>query len=195
MQAILADSLQPDCPYQICLVLSNQAQAAGLAIAQAAGIAATVLEHQNFPDRESFDRELLQIITAYQADFVALAGFMRILSPLFVQHLHGRLLNIHPSLLPEFKGLHTHERALAAGVTQHGASVHFVTEALDSGPLIAQAIVPVLPDDDAKQLAARVLEQEHQLYPKVLRALAQGRLELRGNQAYLDGQPALLTPL
>ncbi len=177
MQSILADSAQADCPYQVCLVLSNRADAQGLNTAQAAGIPTAVIQHQDYPDRISFDQQMQHCIQTHHADVVALAGFMRILSAEFVQAFSGRLINIHPSLLPEFKGLHTHQRALESGVKEHGASVHFVTPELDAGPIIAQARVPVLADDDVDSLAARVLEQEHLIYPQALRALAQGEIK------------------
>ncbi len=189
MQAIIQDSLTTDCPYQVCLVLSNRPDAQGLQIAQAAGIATEVIESQNYPQREWFDSAMQQKIAARGAEVVALAGFMRIVSPSFVQAMSGRMINIHPSLLPKFKGLHTHERVLQAGETEHGATVHFVSAELDSGAIILQAKVPVLPTDDVATLAARVLTQEHTIYPQALRWLAQGRVVLRDKQAYLDGQP------
>ena len=157
-----------------------------------------MVSHKGYPDRESYDDALAERIDAYRPGLVVLAGFMRILSPGFVQHYQGRMLNIHPSLLPEFCGLHTHQRALEAGATEHGASVHFVTEELDGGPLIIQARVPVLPGDDPDTLAARVLRQEHRIYPRAVEWFAQGRLRLDGGQVLLDGQPlerpALIEP-
>jgi len=189
MQAIIKDSQTDHCPYQICLVLSNRPEAEGLSIAKAAGIATEIIEHQNYPDRVQFDAAVKEKIDAHQANLVALAGFMRILSSEFVQALKGKMLNIHPSLLPKFKGLNTHQRALDAGETEHGASVHFVSSELDAGPIILQTKVPVLVGDNANTLAARVLEQEHKIYPQALRWLAQGRVELHESQVYLDGQP------
>jgi len=174
---------------EIRAVVSNRADAGGLNFARSQGITTAVLEHKNFASREAFDTAMMAAIDQYQPKLVVLAGFMRILSPVFVQHYHGRLLNIHPSLLPAFKGLHSHERALEAKVKEHGASVHFVTEELDSGAVIAQARVPVFEDDTPDSLAARVLVQEHRLYPEVISWFAQGRLQLQETQALLDGKP------
>jgi len=162
--------------YEICVVISNRADAQGLLRAEKAGIPTEVIKHKNFPTRESFDKVLQERIEFYQANLVVLAGFMRILSANFVNHYRGRLINIHPALLPKFKGLNTHQRALDAGEKEHGASVHFVTEELDSGPVIIQARVPVLPDDDEESLAARVLEQEHKIYPQAIEWIAQNRI-------------------
>ena len=174
---------------EIRAVVSNRADAGGLNFARSQGITTAVLEHKNFASREAFDTAMMAAIDQYQPKLVVLAGFMRILSPVFVQHYHGRLLNIHPSLLPAFKGLHSNERALEAKVKEHGASVHFVTEELDSGAVIAQARVPVFEDDTPDSLAARVLVQEHRLYPEVISWFAQGRLQLQETQALLDGKP------
>ena len=154
---------------RVAAVLSNRADAGGLAFAQARGIATQVLDHKGFDSRENFDAELARRIDAYAPDLVVLAGFMRILSPGFVEHYLGRLLNIHPSLLPAFPGLHTHERALAAGCRFVGASVHQVTSELDVGPILEQAVVPVFAGDTAQALAARVLTQEHLIYPRAVR--------------------------
>lgn len=153
----------------VAAVLSNRADAGGLAFAKARGIATQVLDHKGFGLREAFDAELARCIDGYAPDLVALAGFMRILSVGFVDHYAGRLLNIHPSLLPAFPGLHTHERALAAGCRFAGATVHQVTSELDVGPILEQAVVPVLPGDTAEALAARVLTQEHLIYPRAVR--------------------------
>ena len=180
LQALI-DSLQADSPAQISAVISNRADAFGLQRAAKAGIATQVLDHKAYADREAFDAALIEAIDAYQADLVILAGFMRILTPGFVTHYTGRLLNIHPSLLPKYKGLHTHQRALDAGDTEAGCTVHEVTADLDAGPILGQARVPVLAGDDADTLAARVLVQEHRLYPAVLRRFAAGdrtRLDL-----------------
>ena len=163
-------------PVEIRAVISNRPDAQGLARARSAGIPTEVVDHRAYPDRESYDRALVEVIDRYRPALVVLAGFMRILTPEFVQHYRGRLLNIHPSLLPKFKGLDTHRRALEAGEREHGASVHLVTEELDGGPVLMQARVPVLPDDDPERLAERVLRQEHRLYPEVLRLFAEGRL-------------------
>ncbi|EMR12833.1 Phosphoribosylglycinamide formyltransferase [Methylophaga lonarensis MPL] len=156
---------------QIAAVISNRPDAAGIVSAQQAGIDTQLLDHKSFESREAFDASLIQVIDRYQPDYVVLAGFMRILTAEFVAHYAGKLINIHPSLLPKFKGLHTHQRALEAGESEHGASVHFVTAELDDGPVILQAKVPVMADDSAETLAARVLEQEHMLYPAALKKL------------------------
>jgi len=174
-------------------VLSNKADAFGLIRAQQAGVDTAVLAHGNFPDRDSFDAAMAGIIDAWQPDIVVLAGFMRILSAAFVTRYSGRLLNIHPSLLPKYKGLHTHQRALDAGDREHGCSVHYVTPELDGGPVIAQAVVGVKADDTAESLAARVHVAEHRLYPTVLGWLAEQRLSLQQGQVILDGMP-LPTP-
>lgn len=189
LQAILDQAVSGELPVEIAAVISNRPGAPGLARARQANIPAWELDHKNFADRPSFEAALIQLIDRHQPELVILAGFMRVLTPAFTAHYRGRLLNIHPSLLPKFRGLHTHERAIAAGETEHGASIHFVTAELDGGPVIAQARVPVLVGDDADMLAARVLEQEHRLYPQVIRWFAEGRLRLEGEQVWLDGQP------
>jgi len=163
---------------RIAAVISNRADAQGLAFAAAHGIAAEVVDHRVFPDREAFDAALAAAIDAHQPDLVVLAGFMRILTAGFAQRYEGRLMNIHPSLLPAFPGLHTHRQALASGVRLHGATVHFVTALLDNGPVIIQGAVPVLPDDDETTLAARVLITEHRIYPQAVRWFVEGRLAL-----------------
>ena len=170
-------------------VVSNRADAFGLERAKAAGIATQVLSNQAFADRESYDAALIQTLESWKPDLLVMAGFMRILTPGFVQHFAGRMLNIHPSLLPKYQGVKTHARAIAAGDTVHGASVHFVTEELDGGPVVLQARVPIFPDDDEVTLAERVLSQEHQIYPLVINWFCQGRLTMVGTQACLDGQP------
>lgn len=170
-------------------VISNRPQAAGLLYAQQAGIATMVIDPTLFKTRRDFDIALQTGIEQYQPELVILAGFMRILSPELVAHYQGRILNIHPALLPAFKGLHTHRRALESGIEEHGASVHFVTEDLDAGPVIIQARVPVLPDDNEDTLAARVLQQEHRIYPQAIHWFAEGRLQLQDQVALLDGQP------
>lgn len=178
----------PQWPYRIAAVISNQAEAFGLKRARGAGIPTEVLSHRGFPDRAAYDEALAEVIDRYAPGLVVLAGFMRILTPGFVTHYAGRLLNIHPSLLPKFRGLHTHTRALEAGEHEHGASVHFVTAELDGGPVIMQAQVPVLPGDSPETLAARVLTREHRLYPQVVGWFAQGRLRLGGDGLVrLDG--------
>lgn len=175
-------------PIELCAVISNRAQAPGLRYARDAGIAADVINHQDYPDRESFDRALSARIDVHRPDLVVLAGFMRVLSRWFIERYAGRLMNIHPSLLPAFPGLNTHERALAAGAKEHGATVHFVTAEVDSGPVIVQAAVPVLPTDTASSLADRVLEQEHRIYPLAIKWFAEGRLTVRGSDVLLDGE-------
>ncbi|MBA4243464.1 phosphoribosylglycinamide formyltransferase [Ectopseudomonas hydrolytica] len=189
LQALIDSAAQGDNPARIAAVISNRADAYGLVRAQNAGIATEVLDHKQFDGREAFDAAMMQAIDAHQPDLVVLAGFMRILTPGFVQHYSGRLLNIHPSLLPRYKGLHTHQRALDAGDAEHGCSVHFVTEELDGGPLVVQAVLPVAPDDTADSLARRVHQQEHQIYPLAVRWFAEGRLRLGAQGAMLDGEP------
>lgn len=194
LQAILDGAVSGDLPIDIRAVISNRPDAAGLQRAARVGVATAVLDHKPFPDRQSFEQALQTLIDRYEPDVVALAGFMRVLGDGFVRHYEGRMLNIHPSLLPKYRGLHTHERALAAGDAVHGASVHFVTPELDNGPIIVQAQVPVLPTDNADTLAARVLEQEHRIYPLALRWLAEGRVSLREQQVLFEGQP-LVAPI
>lgn len=173
---------------QMVGVLSNQPDAGGLARAKKAGIATAVINHTAFSNRESYDQALLNQMAQWSPDLIVLAGFMRVLTPTFVMPWLGRIINIHPSLLPKYPGLQTHARALAAGDTEHGASVHFVTEALDGGPLIAYGKVPVFPEDSAPELAARVLKIEHMIYPKVVALFTQGRLGYLNGSAQLDGQ-------
>jgi phosphoribosylglycinamide formyltransferase-1 len=172
--ASLIDAAKDDSyPAEIALVVSNRPDAAGLAHARSRGIETAVVDHTHFgKDREAFERALQDVLKAHRIDIVCLAGFMRLLTPWFVGQWQGRMLNIHPALLPAFKGLHTHERALAAGVKTHGATVHLVSPEMDSGPIIAQAEVPVLDGDTPETLAARVLEAEHRIYPQALRQVA-----------------------
>lgn len=179
---------------RIAGVLSNKANAYGLVRAQQAGIATAVLSHTAYASRDDFDSAMMQAIDNWAPDVVVLAGFMRILTPAFVQHYAGQLINIHPSLLPRHKGMHTHQRALEAGDTEHGCSVHYVTAELDGGPVIAQAIVPVQPDDNETLLTERVHKSEHRIYPEVLIWMAEGRLAYRDGQPWLDGKP-LETPV
>ena len=197
LQALI-DASQRDLPVEIRAVISNRADAYGLERARKAGIPTEVLSHKGYPDRDSYDAALQRLIDGYEPRLVVLAGFMRILTPGLVRHYEGRMFNIHPSLLPAYRGLHTHQRVLDAGDRTHGASVHFVTEELDSGPVIIQARVPVLADDTAEILAARVLEQEHLIYPQAVRWFAEGRLRLNGGRVFLDGrvleQPAVWSP-
>ncbi len=163
---------------RIAAVVSNRPDAQGLAFAASHGITTSVVDHKAFADREAFDAALAETIDAHQPDLVVLAGFMRVLTSGFVRRYEGRLLNIHPSLLPAFPGLHTHQRALDAGVRIHGATVHFVTAELDCGPVLIQAAVPVLATDDEQDLAARVLAQEHRIYPQAVRWFVEGRVDL-----------------
>ncbi len=182
MEAILRTAAAEQWPAQIAAVISNKADAAGLSTAAEAGIPALAVEHRHYPDRDSFDEALAEAIDRYAPDLVVLAGFMRILTPGFVQRYHGRLLNIHPSLLPSFPGLATHRQALDAGVKFHGATVHFVTPELDHGPIVEQAVVPVLDGDTESSLAARVLAHEHVIYPRSVRDFVEGRMWLDGDR-------------
>ncbi|WP_338526924.1 phosphoribosylglycinamide formyltransferase [Pseudomonas batumici] len=188
LQALIDNVRSGDNPARIAAVISNRADAYGLQRAQDAGIETRVLDHKAFDGREAFDAALIELIDAFNPQLVVLAGFMRILSADFVRHYQGRLLNIHPSLLPKYKGLHTHQRALDAGDREHGCSVHFVTEELDGGPLVVQAVVTVESDDTAHSLAQRVHTQEHRIYPLAVRWFAEGRLVLSEQGALLDGQ-------
>ena len=188
LQAIIDAVAAGDLPVEIRAVVSNRPAAAGLERAQRAGIATAVVDHRQYPDRAAFDAALRTVVDQYRPELVVMAGFMRILTPEFVAHYHGRMLNVHPSLLPAFRGLDTHARALAAGVAEHGVSIHFVTAELDGGPVVAQRRIAILPGDDAATLAARVQREEHVLYPQVIRWFAEGRLTLQNNRAMLDGQ-------
>ena len=188
LQALIDSNDIKDSPAKIRAVISNRADAYGLQRAKDAGIDTCVLDHKAFEGREAFDAALIQVIDTFKPQLVVLAGFMRILSADFVRHYQGRLLNIHPSLLPKYKGLHTHQRALEAGDREHGCSVHFVTEELDGGPLVVQAVVPVKSDDSPHSLAQRVHTQEHRIYPLAVRWFAEGRLALDEQGALLDGQ-------
>jgi phosphoribosylglycinamide formyltransferase-1 len=176
LQALL-DAATPAL-YQVAAVISNKPDVYGLARAASAGVPTYVLSHEKFPSRDAFDAELQRLIDSLHVDLIVLAGFMRILTADFARHYYGRLINIHPSLLPKFRGLNTHQRALDAGETEHGATVHFVVPELDAGPIIIQATVPILADDNAETLAARVLEQEHVIYPQAIRWFAEQRLRL-----------------
>jgi len=184
MQALL------DAGIPVSAVISNETDAAGLAVAARRGVATGVVEHRRFATREAFDAALSAEIDQHAPRLVALAGFMRVLTPGFVVRYAGRLVNVHPSLLPEFPGLDTHARALAAGVKRHGCTVHFVTTELDHGPIIAQASVPVLPGDTPDTLAARVLQQEHQLYPRAIRWFLDDELVIEGNKVRVKGNHA-----
>ncbi|WP_417664943.1 phosphoribosylglycinamide formyltransferase [Pseudidiomarina sp.] len=189
MQAIIDACQAGKIAGEVVAVISNKAGVAGLEKAQAAGVPTAVLSHKDFDSREAYDQELQQLIDGYTPDLIVLAGFMRILTPDFTRHYHGRMLNIHPSLLPKYKGINTHQRALDAGDTEHGVSVHFVTEELDGGPVILQATIPVFDGDTAADLQARVHTQEHAIYPLVVSWFCKGRLRLTTNGAELDEQP------
>lgn len=186
MVALIDAAASGTLPVRVAAVLANRPDAKGLEVAAAAGVVTRVVDHRLYRDRESFDAAMAEAIDAYSPDLVVLAGFMRILSDGFVAHYEGRLINIHPSLLPSFPGLHTHQRALDDGVRVHGCTVHFVTPTLDHGPIVVQAAVPVLDGDDATVLAARVLEQEHRIYPLAVRWFAEGRLRLEDGRVRLD---------
>lgn len=190
MEAIVRAAQNESWPARVAAVISNQADALGLQFAAAHGIATAVVANKAYPNRAAFDAALQQVIDGYQPDLVVLAGFMRILGADFVGHYENRLLNIHPSLLPSFIGLHTHEQALAAGVKVHGATVHFVTAKLDHGPIVAQAVVPVLSDDTPETLAKRVLQQEHQLYPRAVRWFVQNRLTVIDGKVTVKPDPS-----
>jgi phosphoribosylglycinamide formyltransferase-1 len=186
MRALVEAARDPDYPAEIALVLSNRADAAGLAHAAAAGVPAAVVESRPFRgDREGFERALDAVLARHGIELVALAGFLRVLTPWFVARWQDRLVNIHPSLLPAFPGLDTHARALAAGVRLHGCTVHLVRPEVDAGPILAQAAVPVLADDTPETLAARVLAQEHRIYPAALAWLAAGRVRVEGSRAVI----------
>jgi phosphoribosylglycinamide formyltransferase-1 len=184
MQALLEAGLP------VSAVISNVAGAKGLEIAALRGVATRVVEHRRFPTREAFDAALAAAIDEFQPRLVALAGFMRVLTPGFVERYRGRLLNIHPSLLPEFPGLDTHRRALEAGATRHGCTVHFVTEQLDHGPIVIQAVVPLRAGDTPQTLAARVLKQEHVIYPRAVRWFLDGKLVIEGGRVRVEGEKA-----
>ena len=182
MQALLEAKLD----VQIAAVISNNPSARGLQSAHSAGVETKLVNHRDYGDRASFDKALGDAIAAYSPDLIVLAGFMRILTEQFIERFSGRILNIHPSLLPAFSGLDTHRRALDEGVKLHGCTVHFVTPTLDHGPIVIQAAVPVLPDDDEERLAARVLQQEHVVYPQAIRWFLEGRLTIEGNHVRLS---------
>lgn len=186
MEAIVRAAQKEAWPAQISAVISNRPDAGGLEFARSNNIPAQSLDHRQFDSRQAFDAELVKLIDTFKPDLVVLAGFMRVLTAEFVQHYEGRLLNIHPSLLPLFPGLATHEQALEAGVKEHGASVHFVTEALDHGPVVLQASVPVLSGDTPDTLAQRVLKQEHIIYPRAVRWFIDNRLSIDQNRVLIS---------
>lgn len=189
LQALLDAAAKGSLAAEIKAVISNRPGVDGLERARRAGVPAITLDHKDFVDRTDFETALTACIDGFSPHLLVLAGFMRILQPAFVTHYQGRMLNIHPSLLPKYRGLHTHERVLTAGERLHGASVHFVTLDLDAGPVIVQARVPVFPDDDPMILADRVLTQEHRIYPLAVRWFAEKRIALAGNRVLFDGQP------
>ena len=186
LQAIIDACSDSNYPAKVVGVVSNKADAYGLTRAENADIATVALSHKDFDSREDYDQALIKKIDCFNADLIVLAGFMRILTPSFVQHYQGKLLNIHPSLLPKYQGLNTHQRAIDAGDDVHGVSVHFVTEELDGGPVILQAKIPVFEGDNCDDLAARVHEQEHRIYPLVVKRFVEKRLSMQGDNAILD---------
>jgi phosphoribosylglycinamide formyltransferase-1 len=188
LQAIIDATREGRLPAAIRAVIGNNPTAPGLTIARAAGLVTEIVDHRAYPDRAAFDKALMHAIDRYTPRLVVLAGFMRILGADFIHHYAGRLINVHPSLLPAFRGLDTHARALAAGARQHGASVHFVTNEVDGGPIILQAAVPVQLGDDAATLAARVLEQEHRILPLAIRWYLEDRLSVRDGRVLFDGR-------
>jgi phosphoribosylglycinamide formyltransferase-1 len=189
MRALIERARDQSYPAEIALVLSNRPDAAGLVFAKENNIACAVVDHKIHATRVDFEKAMQAVLEHHQIEIVCLAGFMRLLTPRFVEQWQGRLLNIHPALLPAYRGLHTHERALADGVKIHGCTVHFVSPGMDEGPIIAQAEVPVLDADTPESLAARVLAQEHILYPAALARVAEGRLRVEGNRVFC-GDPA-----
>jgi phosphoribosylglycinamide formyltransferase 1 len=197
MDALIEAARSPDFPAQIALVVSNRPDAPGLAKAKAAGLATAAVDHKIYAGREEFERSLQIVLETYRIDFICLAGFLRLFTPWFIGQWRGRMLNIHPALLPAYKGLHTHERALADGVKIHGCTVHFVVPEMDEGPIVAQAAVPVLDWDTPEILAARVLEQEHRIYPMALELVSSGKVRIEGNRvvgASNDGRNTLVSP-
>jgi phosphoribosylglycinamide formyltransferase-1 len=196
MMALIEAAKKPSYPAEIALVLSNRPDAAGLSQAQGAGITTAIIDHVAYDrDRERFERTMQEVLDQYGIDLICLAGFMRLLTSWFVTRWEGRMLNIHPALLPAFKGLDTHQRALCAGVKIHGASVHFVSAEVDSGPILAQGAVAVREDDDAGTLAARVLDVEHRIYPMALALVAAGRVRVVGGRCVIDGGASTQHPL
>jgi phosphoribosylglycinamide formyltransferase-1 len=187
MAALIEAAKNPAYPAEISVVISNRPDAGGLLVARAADIATEVVDHTQFKDRATFEHAMQTALEKFRIDIVCLAGFMRLLTAGFVEKWQNRMLNIHPALLPAFKGLDTHKRAIEAGVATHGATVHFVVPEMDSGPILAQAAVPVLPGDTEETLAMRVLEVEHRIYPQALRLVAEGRTKIAQGQCLVDG--------
>lgn len=188
LQALIDGQQKDELSIEIVAVISNRPGVLGLSRAEQAGIPALVLDHKAFADRTAFDQALIALIDSFKPQLLVLAGFMRILTPEFTQHYLGRMLNIHPSLLPKYQGLHTHQRVLDAGDSEHGVTVHFVTAELDGGPAAIQARVAVQPNDDASSLAQRVQRQEHLIYPLAVKWFAEGRLAMRNGRAFLDNE-------
>jgi phosphoribosylglycinamide formyltransferase-1 len=195
MEALIRAAAAPDYPATIVGVLSNRADAGGLAVAAEAGIATAVRSHKDFPTREAFDAALDELLRSWGAEIVCLAGFMRLLTPGFIEAWRDRLVNIHPALLPSFRGLDTHRRALKRGVKVHGCTVHFVRAEMDTGPIIAQAVVPVEAEDTPESLGLRVLAAEHKLYPAALRLIADGCVTVEQDRAVVRSAPANAVPL
>ncbi len=191
MQSIVHACNNGQIEAEVCCVLSNDPKAKGLRFAEAQGIATCTVSHRGFKDRELFDRALLESLDSFAADFIILAGFMRILTPVFIKKFENRILNIHPSLLPKYPGLHTHERALEANEQQHGASVHFVNTELDAGPVIVQGVVEVNKNDDPVSLATRVLAAEHVIYPLAVRWLAAGEISANGKKCFYNSSAVI----
>lgn len=187
MVSLIEAASGPDFPAEIALVLSNRPDAGGLERAQEAGIATAVIDHRTHPTRESFEQAMDTALVEHGIEFICLAGFMRVLTEGFVERWSGRMINVHPSLLPLFRGVHTHRRALDEGVLIHGCTVHFVVPELDAGPIIAQAAVPVVPGDTEDTLAARILVQEHRLYPQALRMICDGSARLENGRVVFSG--------
>jgi phosphoribosylglycinamide formyltransferase-1 len=195
MQALVAAARNPEFPAEIALVLSNRPEAEGLAIAKAAGVAVAAVDHKIFAGREEFERSLQALLEIHRISLICMAGFMRLVTPWFINQWHQRILNIHPALLPAYRGLHTHARALADGVKIHGCTVHFVVPAMDEGPILAQAAVPVLDRDTEESLARRVLAEEHRLYPAALARVARGGLHVQGNRVFDPDDCPIPAPL
>ncbi len=195
MRALIEHARGPSFPAEIVLVVSNRPDAAGLAFAKDNNIACAVADHKIYAGREEFERSMQGLLELHRIELICLAGFMRMLTPWFIGQWQGRLLNVHPALLPAYRGLKTHERALADGVKIHGCTVHFVVSAMDEGPIIAQAAIAVLDSDSPESLAARVLAQEHIVYPAALACVAEGRLRVQGNRVFCGDPATLPVPL
>ena len=195
MRALVEAARAPDYPAEIALVLSNRPDAAGLAWARDAGVAVAAVDHKIYAGREEFERSMQAMLEIHRIDLVCMAGFMRLVTPWFIGQWAGRMINVHPALLPAYRGLDTHARALADGVKIHGCTVHFVVPSMDEGPILAQAALPVLDADTPESLARRVLEQEHRIYPAALARVARGGLLVQGNRVFDDEPTAVAQPL